>query len=170
MMSATHAMTISGVWPEGYEVERDSVNHLLRLKTRFYEVEHDLSKGGAIRSIVIRHGTGRNLLEAPMACSVVTDEGAALSDVQSPASAWQVEERADEVVVSIEGPMAGAEPGGGAGLSFSARVWGAWSLAKQSITSRLSHSACTSRRDARRGRTSLRPLPMAGISSSLRKR
>ena len=115
-MSETNAMTISGVWPEGYEVERDSVNHLLRLKTRFYEVEHDLSKGGAIRSIVIRHGTGRNLLEAPMACSVVTDEGAALSDVQSPASAWQVEERADEVVVSIEGPMAGAEPGGGAGL------------------------------------------------------
>ncbi len=62
---------------------------------------------------------------------------------------------------------AGRSPGrgsraAGSAPSFSARVCGAWSVAKQSITSRLSHSACRSAGVARRGRTSPRPAPRRG--------
>ena len=59
------------------------------------------------------------------------------------------------------------KPGGGLGPSFSAAVCGAWSLAKQSITSRLSHSAWRSAGVASGGRTVPRP---PGRSAAVRNR
>ncbi len=61
--------------------------------------------------------------------------------------------------VSNNGRMVSSpgNPGGGLSESFSSIVCGAWSVAKQSITSMFSHSASTSSFVAKRGRTS--PLP-----------
>src|ERR1041384_5796327 len=49
------------------------------------------------------------------------------------------------------------KPGGGFSESFSSNVCGAWSVAKQSITSKFCQRASTSSFVARRGRTSLLP-------------
>ena len=113
-MFETNAKSTSGTWPENCGVERDGQNGRIRLRTRFYEVEHDLACGGAIHSIVLRHGTGSNLLASPMACGVVLADGTALSDAHAPATACKVGERGDDVDVTIEAPLAAEGSSGNA--------------------------------------------------------
>lgn len=79
-------LPVDGTTPENYEVERDDPAGTVRLKTRFYEVTHDLTKGGAISSIILFRGTGENMLTEPISCAVTTaDWKTTLSDVNAPA-------------------------------------------------------------------------------------
>ncbi|MGH9469562.1 MAG: DUF6259 domain-containing protein, partial [Terriglobia bacterium] len=59
--------TERGWWPQSYSVERGAGK--LRLSTRYYTVEHDLERGGALGSIRYTHGAVRNLLVRPVAAS-----------------------------------------------------------------------------------------------------
>lgn len=59
--------TERGWWPQSYSVERSA--DVLRLSTRYYTVEHDLKRGGAVATIRYTHGAVKNLLVRPMAGS-----------------------------------------------------------------------------------------------------
>ena len=84
-------LPVDGTFPENYEVERDDSARIVRLKTRFYEVTHDLAKGGAISAIVLLRGTGQNMLTEPISCSVTTsDWKTTLSDVNAPATECEI--------------------------------------------------------------------------------
>lgn len=56
--------------PQSYTVERDDAAGKLILSTRYYQVEHDLKRGGAISNIRYTHGQSRNLLLQPIGTQV----------------------------------------------------------------------------------------------------
>ncbi|MGH9773263.1 MAG: hypothetical protein ACRD4Q_16465, partial [Candidatus Acidiferrales bacterium] len=53
-----------------YSIQHDEVNGVLALSTRYYLVQHDLKKGGAISKISYVHGRASNLLLRPIETSV----------------------------------------------------------------------------------------------------
>src|SRR5579875_1402761 len=55
-----------GWWPQPYSVKRDEEAGKLVLSTRYYTVEHDLKKGGAITRIRYTYGQAENLLLQPI--------------------------------------------------------------------------------------------------------
>jgi hypothetical protein len=57
-------------WPQPYTIVRDEAQDKLILSTRYYTVEHDLKKGGAISKIGYTFGKAENLLLRPLAASV----------------------------------------------------------------------------------------------------
>ena len=57
-------------WPQSYVIERDESKGNLVVSTRYYAVEHDLRKGGAITRIHYTHGKAENILLRPLASSV----------------------------------------------------------------------------------------------------
>lgn len=57
-------------WPQSYVVERDDALGKLVVSTRYYQVEHDLRKGGAVSKIHCTYGKAPNLLLQPLAASV----------------------------------------------------------------------------------------------------
>jgi len=75
------------------------------MRTRFYEVEHDLSKGGAISSVVFPNGSGENLLIATMASEVVLSEGETYGDLYETTPKCRVERKGANVSVTMEGRL-----------------------------------------------------------------
>lgn len=57
-------------WPQSYVVKRDHATGKLMVSTRYYQVEHDLRKGGTITKIHYTYGKAPNLLLRPLAASV----------------------------------------------------------------------------------------------------
>lgn len=57
-------------WPQSYTVERDDAQGKLTVSTRYYAVEHNLKKGGAIARIHYTYGKAANLLLRPLAATV----------------------------------------------------------------------------------------------------
>jgi len=57
-------------WPQPYTVERDESQGKLILSTRYYTIEHDLKKGGAITKIGHMHRKVDNILLRPLTASV----------------------------------------------------------------------------------------------------
>ena len=60
MMTADEVPSVS--WPRDYSVARDEASGRLVLSTPYYEVVHDLKRGGAICAIRYSHGRAENLL------------------------------------------------------------------------------------------------------------
>lgn len=52
--------------PQPYHVQRDEQAGTLTLSTRYYTIEHNLKKGGAISKISYTHGQSKNLLLRPI--------------------------------------------------------------------------------------------------------
>lgn len=59
-----------GWTPQPYQIERNDDSGTLTLATRYYTVEHDLKKGGAIWKIHLTHGQSKNLLLDPAGAEV----------------------------------------------------------------------------------------------------
>jgi hypothetical protein len=59
-------LTPYGTYPEPLELVHDYENRKLLVRNRFYEVEHDLSRGGAIAAIRYGQIGDRNILVEPM--------------------------------------------------------------------------------------------------------
>ena len=120
--------TLYGTSPEPTDLSEDRDAKRVVVRTRFYEVVHDLSRGGVISSVRYFHGTDRNLLVQPMACSVAT-VGALPCEVSNtyeaaPEASWDRE--GDSVVVRCQGMLRDAEgKTSGIAYDFSYRYgWG----------------------------------------------
>lgn len=116
MTNNKQPLPVPGTWPEAYEVHRDEAQARIILRTRFYEVQHDLRQGGAICSVVLFHGTGENLLAMPIFSEVEVTGGATYGDLYDASPDCHVEEIGDDVVVTFEGklglkPLANAASG-----------------------------------------------------------
>ncbi len=96
-------------WPQAYSVQRDSGSGLLTLSTPYYQVQHDLKRGGAISSIRLAHGRATNLLVQPIAARVRDDQGAVFTEL--PDSAPRVTQRRDQLteIVSVESRLLDAQ-------------------------------------------------------------
>ena len=81
-------------WPQAYSVRSDRAAQLLALSTKYYTVEHDLKRGGAIQLIRLTHGRAANLLLQPIETRVVDQAGTVFSDLN---------DRAPQVHHSTEG-------------------------------------------------------------------
>ncbi len=124
--------TLYGTWPESWALTRAEEAGFLRLATSLYEVEHDLRRGGAIRSIRCLGASGRNLLLAPLLCEVaLAGVGQPFSTAHQAAASIDAEEGARDgargPVVRVEGAL--CDPAGHeCGVSFRflyAYHWGA---------------------------------------------
>jgi hypothetical protein len=62
--------SLPGWWPQSYTIERDESQGKLIVSTRYYTIEHDLKKGGAITKIGHTYGKAENLFLQPLAASV----------------------------------------------------------------------------------------------------
>lgn len=113
MIQSKQTNKTDGTWPEKYDVCRDEAARKLRLKTRFYAIEHDLTKGGAISSIVLPYGTGENMLADPMSCEIVSAGGVAFSDLYDTDPTCTVETADGTVVVVMEGTLCEKPKSGG---------------------------------------------------------
>lgn len=101
-------LATEGVWPESYEIRRDAKAKTVSLRTRFYEVTHDLKKGGAISSIVLFRGTGKNMLVEPISCEVTSaDWASSYSDVKGGEAKCEVRQDGDNAIVTIEAALGG---------------------------------------------------------------
>lgn len=79
---AVSAAKSGSAWPGAYTVELDNSAGVLRLRTEFYTVEHDLTKGGAISRITLHNGRAANLLVRPIESRVRDHGGVVFSDLQ----------------------------------------------------------------------------------------
>lgn len=71
-----------GWTPQPYSVQRDEANGTLTFSTRYYTVQHDLKRGGAISKICYAHGKSGNLLLRPIEASVRLKKGESPTDEQ----------------------------------------------------------------------------------------
>ena len=102
--------TLYGTWPEPYRVAEDRAAGVIALSTPFYEVEHDLSRGGAIRCVRYPQASGENLLLSPMGCEVaVAGAGAPLSTLADAQARVDVARDGDVVRVTVEGVLCGPD-------------------------------------------------------------
>lgn len=76
------ATDIPRTWPQPYTVVKDDAAGRLTLSTPYYEMDHDLRRGGALARIALKHGKAPNLLLQPIATRVVTDTGVVLTDLE----------------------------------------------------------------------------------------
>lgn len=104
-LAAQPGQKASSTWPQEYSVERDEAAGILALRTRFYTVEHDLKRGGAISRITLRHGRSPNLLVCPIETRVRDENGAELTDLND--SAPKVEHRRSGLneIVTVENAL-----------------------------------------------------------------
>jgi hypothetical protein len=72
-------------WPQAYSVARDEGSGILALSTPYYTVEHDLTKGGAITRIALKHGRAANLIVRPIETRVQDETGAVMTDLRDSA-------------------------------------------------------------------------------------
>jgi len=68
--SGESAGKIKGTWPQEYSVHKDEATGHLTFSTRYYTVQHDLKRGGAIARISYTHGKASNLLLEPIGASI----------------------------------------------------------------------------------------------------
>lgn len=80
-VTAVSAQKLNSTWPQPYTARQDPVAGVLTLSTPYYTIEHNLKKGGAITRIQLTHGRAQNLLTAPMATHVRTEDGTLYTDV-----------------------------------------------------------------------------------------
>jgi len=73
------APQVSSTWPQPYAVKKEAGE--LILSTPYYEMAHDLKRGGAITRIRLTHGRAANLLVWPLETRVVTADGVILTDI-----------------------------------------------------------------------------------------
>ncbi len=76
---------LESTWPREYSVRRDDAAGVLSLSTPYYEVQHDLRRGGAIRVIRLTHGQATNLLVEPIVARIQDEAGACWTDLNDPA-------------------------------------------------------------------------------------
>jgi hypothetical protein len=67
-------------WPQYHTVAKLKAPPRLQVANPYYTIEHDLTQGGTISHIALRHGTG-NLLVSPAAAEVRDEEGTIFSEV-----------------------------------------------------------------------------------------
>ncbi|MBN1852645.1 MAG: hypothetical protein JW829_07965 [Pirellulales bacterium] len=92
-------------WPQAYSVERDEAGGVLILRTPYYTVEQDLTKGGAIRRIALTHGKAANLLVHPIEVRIQDERGNVLTDLQDPAPHVTHHQDGLNVIVSVESAL-----------------------------------------------------------------
>jgi hypothetical protein len=71
-----------GWTPQPYFIQRSDAEGTLTLSTRYYTVQHDLKKGGAISKIHYTHGRSENLLLRPIEASIRSKKSSSLTDEQ----------------------------------------------------------------------------------------
>ncbi|HEX5481051.1 MAG TPA: DUF6259 domain-containing protein [Terriglobia bacterium] len=107
-----------GWWPQPYSVHRDESTGRLTLQTRYYTIEHDLKKGGAIARISYTHGKAANLLLQPLGAWVRLKKEAAappprgrrrqrhiFSDLNDPSPAVSSSKSGKAEVVTVEASL-----------------------------------------------------------------
>jgi hypothetical protein len=100
--AASEKQTPTGTWPQTYSVQRDNAAGILTLNTPYYEVRHDLRKGGAIASIRLTHGHAPNLLAQPLGTRVCDETGTVFADVNDPAARVSHRKDGSTEIVSVE--------------------------------------------------------------------
>ena len=102
-----------GTWPREQAVQRDDAAGLLTLSTPFYEVQHDLRRGGAIARIRYPHGRASNLLVRPLEARIQDGAGGIFSDLNDAAARVTLEKAAREGgpvdVVTVESGLLDAQ-------------------------------------------------------------
>lgn len=93
---------VSSVWPQGYQVTRRSWAGRLVLSTPFYQVEHDLRRGGVLARIHLTHGKASNLLMAPLTCRIVDEEGRVHTDEMDRTPRVRTWKDASSQIVTVE--------------------------------------------------------------------
>lgn len=101
--------TLYGVYPENLQVEHDTESKKVVVSNRFYEVQHDVARGGAISSIRYTQASDTNLLREPMHSSVTLGDGTRLSDVAECSPEVVVSSDEKEVRVGFRGCLRDAE-------------------------------------------------------------
>lgn len=95
--------TVHGTWPEPYEVQDDPTRATIRLRTPYYEIEHNRRQGGGIAGIRYEHGSGENLLLDTMWSDVMLFDGTCLSDGAETSPRISLRQSAEEVTLTVEG-------------------------------------------------------------------
>ena len=120
--------TLHGTYPEPIEVSKDEAANRVTVRTRYYEVVHDTSRGGVISSVRYFHGTDRNILVQPMASSVLGagESISHVSDLHETKPEVSCRTERDAVLVEVRGQLRDAEgEAGGIAYDFSYRYgWG----------------------------------------------
>jgi len=81
LVAGTAGEPVSSTWPQAYLVQQNKRAGLLTLSTPYYEVQHDLKKGGTISQIRLTNGKATNLLVQPMQTAVKDDHDTVFSDL-----------------------------------------------------------------------------------------
>jgi hypothetical protein len=73
-------------WPQTYSVQRDEVAGLLTLTTPYYQLQHDLKRGGIIARIKLAYGEATNLLVQPLETRLRDEKETLFTDLCDPAA------------------------------------------------------------------------------------
>ncbi len=85
MQAAESGQPMRSTWPQAYKLRRDNAAGALVLRTPYYEIEHDLKRGGSLGRISLTHGRAGNLLARPLGCYIRDEAGVVFSDQKDPA-------------------------------------------------------------------------------------
>ena len=97
-----------GTCPESSELRHDGEGKRLIAGNRFYEVEHDLQRGGAMVGIRYANGSNQNLLLSPVQACVELADGPSLTDLQDPTPQVSSATSDDEIRLSFSGVLRSA--------------------------------------------------------------
>ncbi|HOW63779.1 MAG TPA: DUF6259 domain-containing protein [Candidatus Paceibacterota bacterium] len=100
--AAQQAGRTNSTWPQAYSVQQDNAAGLLTLSTPYYQVWHDLKRGGGIAGIRLVHGRSTNLLIQPIVARIRNETGALFADWNDAKS--RISRRRDDLteIVTIE--------------------------------------------------------------------
>jgi hypothetical protein len=83
--AATSGALFPSTCPQPLQVLRDTKSNRLIISNAYYQVDHDLKRGGAISRIRLTHGKAENLLMHPLEASIASEKGGIFVNVNDPA-------------------------------------------------------------------------------------
>lgn len=128
-LGAQSGPRFASAWPQPYSVQRNESAGILTLRTPYYQIEHDLRKGGVLSRIRLQHGRSGNLLAAPVGCRVRDMNGAVMVDLLD--AKPQVTHRRDgrNEIVTVESRLMNAQ-GQASGLRMKTTYEYRWGYVK----------------------------------------
>ncbi len=105
LTSRSDGVPVASTWPQDYSVQRDDLAGVLSLRTPFYEVVHDLKRGGAIAAIRLTHGLATNLLTHPMEARLRNADDVLFRDALDSEATVSNHKEGTFEIVTVEGKL-----------------------------------------------------------------